>query len=195
MIEILRLPFNFDPVKLKDDLSRVPVSEWTAHFNKSTYEGDWSGTALRAPVGAVHPIQKLNPNPGEKNYRDTELLESCTYFKFVLKSFKCPLRSVRLLKLKPGSVIKEHVDYFLAFEEGEARIHIPVMTNPGLHFYLNGKRVIMNEGETWYLNFNLKHTIENKGNTDRIHLVIDCEVNEWLIGAFNSHFTSTGIKE
>jgi len=185
MIEVLKLPFTFDPVKLKNDLAKIPDGEWTAHFNKSTYEGEWSGTALRAPVGAVHPILKLNPSPGEKNYEDTSLLESCTYLKFVLTYFKCPLKSVRLLKLKPGSVIKEHVDYFLAFEEGEARIHIPVQTNPELYFYLNGSRVIMNEGETWYLNFNHKHSIENRGSTDRIHLVMDCDVNEWLIETFN----------
>ena len=180
MIDIIKLPFEFDPAKLKEDLSKIREDEWTPHFNTSTYEGDWSGVALKAPVGAVHPIQKLNPNPGIIDYADTDILERCEYFKSVLANFLCPLKSVRLLKLKPGSVIKEHTDFFLAFEEGEARIHIPVQTNPELYFYLKGERVIMNEGETWYLNFNLKHSIENHGNTDRVHLVMDCEVNNWL---------------
>ncbi len=185
MIKVLKLPFEFNPVKLKNDLSQINKDEWTAHFNKSTYEGGWSGAALCAPAGAVHPIQKLNPNPGTEDYEDTELMKRCFYITSVLNNFKCPLKSVRLLKLSYGSIIKEHVDYFLAFEEGEARIHIPVQTNPQLYFYLNDKRIIMNEGEAWYLNFNLKHRIENKGKTDRVHLVIDCKVNEWLNDLFN----------
>jgi hypothetical protein len=30
------------------------------------------------------------------------------------------------------------------------------------------------------VNVNLLHSVSNKGNTDRIHLVIDCVVNDWL---------------
>ncbi len=45
---------------------------------------------------------------------------------------------------------------------------------------LNGVRIAMQEGECWYHNFNLPHHIANRGATDRVHLVIDCEINEWL---------------
>jgi len=30
------------------------------------------------------------------------------------------------------------------------------------------------------LNLSLKHSVNNSGNTDRVHLVIDCKVNDWL---------------
>jgi hypothetical protein len=38
----------------------------------------------------------------------------------------------------------------------------------------------MNEGELWYLNVNQPHHVTNRSTTDRIHLVIDCVVNDWL---------------
>jgi hypothetical protein len=185
MVNALKLPFKFEPQKLKEDLLKIRADEWYPHFNKSDYEGEWEGVALRAPDGATHPILQLAPHPGIKEFTWTDILARCSYFKEVLNNFKCPLKSIRLLKLKPGSIIKEHADSFLAFEEGEARIHIPIQTNTDIYFYLQSRRIIMNEGETWYLNFSLKHRIENRSKMDRIHLVIDCDVNEWLSAIFD----------
>jgi hypothetical protein len=84
------------------------------------------------------------------------------------------------MKLTPGSVIKEHRDYDLAMEEGAARLHIPVQTNPGVEFMLNGLPVAMAPGECWYLRLSDPHRVANRGETDRVHLVIDCRVNDWL---------------
>src|SRR6266550_2860809 len=88
--------------------------------------------------------------------------------------------SVRLLNLKTNSLIKEHRDHELSFEKGEARLHIPVFTNPQVAFYLNNVLLTMREGECWYINANLPHRVRNKGLSDRIHLVVDCKVNDWL---------------
>lgn len=52
------------------------------------------------------------------------------------------------------------------------------------HLDLDGKRIEMAEGEAWYLNFNLYHSVRNKGTAARIHLVIDCKVNEWFRSLF-----------
>ena len=35
-------------------------------------------------------------------------------------------------------------------------------------------------GETWYVDFNLRHRVANNGATPRIHLVLDCVVNDWV---------------
>lgn len=94
--------------------------------------------------------------------------------------------SARFLNLQAGSVIKQHRDSELAFEKGEARLHFPVFTNPGVEFYCEDERIMLNEGECWYLNANLPHRVANNGNSDRIHLVIDCKVNDWLAGQITS---------
>ncbi|WP_339705616.1 aspartyl/asparaginyl beta-hydroxylase domain-containing protein [Algoriphagus aquimarinus] len=40
----------------------------------------------------------------------------------------------------------------------------------------------MKEGECWYLRLSDPHRVLNEGETDRIHLVMDLKVNDWLRG-------------
>ena len=42
------------------------------------------------------------------------------------------------------------------------------------------------EGEAWYLDLNLRHRVDNHSDTDRIHLVIDCVVNDWVRALFET---------
>ena len=88
--------------------------------------------------------------------------------------------AVRFLNLRAGAIIKQHRDMELAFEKGMARLHFPVFTNTGVEFYIENDRVILQEGECWYINANLPHRVSNNGSTDRIHLIVDCEVSDWL---------------
>lgn len=181
MIERLKLPFNFDSAAMRTDVSRFDASEWTPHFNTHYYEGDWSGIALRAAADAN---VELYPDPTATHYRATPQLERCSHIPEVLKTFECELESVRFLRLGPGATIREHRDYKLSVDDGVGRVHIPVQTNPDVEFFLNGVKVDMQEGEAWYLNFNLPHRVENRSDKPRIHLVIDCVVNDWFLNFF-----------
>lgn len=49
-----------------------------------------------------------------------------------------------------------------------------------IDFRLNGTRVVMAEGECWFLRLSDEHAVANRGDSDRIHLVIDVIVNDWL---------------
>ncbi len=174
----LKLPLSFDPKRLQADLASVLSGEFVRHFNTNYFEGDWSGVPFRSVGGSARSIY---PDPTAKDkFADTPLVERCAYVREVLAALPCPQHAVRFLRLKAGSVIKEHRDYDLGFEDGEVRLHIPVVTNPDVEFVLNQVRVIMNEGECWYLDVNLPHRVANRGATDRIHLVVDCVVNDWL---------------
>ncbi len=182
MIKSLRLPFHFDPQRLKAELALIQPGEWIDHFNQSIYEGNWSGVALRSVTGKP---MSLYPDPtATGSFSDTEILSRCAYYQSVLTAFRCPLTSVRLLRLQAGSSIRPHRDYRLGYEDGEVRLHIPVITNPAVAFFLDGERVPLAEGECWYVNVNLKHWVENQSATDRIHLVIDCVVDDWLASYF-----------
>jgi hypothetical protein len=182
MLSSYRLPLDFDPARLKADLEHIAPDEWIAHFNTSEYEGQWSGVALRSLGGRQsHIYPEVGP---DKAFAGTPLLARAPYLQEVLASFECPLHSVRLLKLAAGSSILEHSDLLLSYEEGVARIHVPVQTDERVAFFLNGERVPMREGETWYLNFSLPHRVENRSPLDRIHLVLDCKPDEWLRAKF-----------
>jgi hypothetical protein len=176
----VRLPFDFEPDLLVRDLQALTGVDWIEHFVPDNYEGDWSVIPLRGRAGATHPIMMISANPSVTAFENTPMLGACPYFREVLDSFACPLRAVRLMRLTAGSVIKEHCDGQLSAEDGTARIHIPVVTNPDVEFYLNGARVVLDAGSAWYLRLTDPHSVYNKGTSDRVHLVVDATVNGWL---------------
>jgi Aspartyl/Asparaginyl beta-hydroxylase len=191
MLSSFKLPFSFDPQPLKADLEQIAAEDWVAHFNQDYFEGEWTGVALRS-VSGQSPKQ-LYPQPRVTGpFVDTPVLERCPNIRAVLASFQCPLRSVRFLRLAAGSVIKEHRDYDLGFEEGRIRLHIPIVTNEDVNFFLDAHRMEIRAGECWYLDLSLPHWVENRGPAERIHLVIDCEVNEWLSNLLEAVLASAG---
>lgn len=163
-------------------------NKWMPHYNTADYTGNWHVLPLRTPGGhSDNPYADLFSH---KQFEHTALLKSLPETSRFLEKLACEKLSVRLLNLHAGSVIKAHRDMELAFEQGEARLHIPIFTNPEVEFYVDEDRVMMNEGDCWYINANIKHRVTNKGPADRIHLVIDCKVNEWLTKQI-----TTGIKK
>jgi quercetin dioxygenase-like cupin family protein len=176
----VRLPLCFDPAGLREDLAAVMAEHWQEHFVRQNYDGEWSAMPLRAAEGETHPIRKIYSDPGATRFVDEPLLARTPHFRALLDSLECPLRSVRLMRLAPGSEIKTHEDHDLAAEQGKARLHVPVTTGPGVEFRLNGRPVEMAPGELWYLRLSDPHGVTNRGETDRVHLVIDTQMNDWL---------------
>ena len=180
----LLLPLAFDPSRLAADTAAISGSGWIAHFVTQNYDGDWSVIPLRGPAGARHPVQMIYSDPTATAFADTPMLAACPYFRTVLETFACPLQAVRLMRLTPGSVIREHSDHDLSLEQGSVRLHIPIITNDGVVFELNRRRVILEAGSCWYLRLSDPHSVANHGETDRVHLVIDASVNDWVAAVF-----------
>jgi hypothetical protein len=176
----LRLPLSFDPARLAGDLQALSSVAWISHFVSQNYDGDWSVIPLRGKAGATHPIMMIYSDPSCREFEDTPMLAACPYYRQVLASFAAPLQAVRLMRLAPGSVIKEHADNDLSVEGGTVRFHIPVITNPYVEFYLNRERVVLEAGSCWYLRLADPHSVVNGGDTDRVHMVIDATVNDWV---------------
>ena len=140
---------------------------------------------MRGPAGATHPIRMIYSDPGCTDFADTPLLAATPYFRAVLAGFACPLQAVGLMRLASGSLIKEHTDLALAFEPGTVRIHIPVTTNAEVDFRLNGVRCTMPAGSSWYLRLSDPHSVANRGMSERVHMVIDAVVNDWVAALSN----------
>src|SRR5215203_1632417 len=159
MQNYVKFPFQFDAARLKEDLAQVAGDEWIRHFNQSNYEGNWSVASLRSNGGKT---KQIYPDPhSAEDFRDTEILERCGYVREVLETIRCEKEAVRFMLLGAGARIKEHKDYFMGFDDGVIRLHIPVITNSQVEFYLADERVPMHEGELWYLDFSQKHRVEN----------------------------------
>lgn len=182
VIKYIKLPFQFEVNKLQHETALIAGEHWQLHYQTRHYTGGWSALPLRSVNGNT---QNILVSP-EKNpvYADTAFLKQSPYLQQVLGVFQCPLKAVRLLKLDAGATIREHRDAELAYEHGEIRIHIPVVTNDLVEFIVDNERMYLKDGECWYMNFNLPHSLENKSNSARIHLVIDAVVNDWVKDLF-----------
>jgi len=181
----LRLPFEFDAARLGEDMRRFSSETWRRHFIRQNYDGDWSIIPLRAAAGETHPVRMIAAPQDTVDFVDTALMDACPYIRDdVVSVFRSRLRGVRLMRLTPGSVIKEHIDTELSFEDGSVRLHIPVITNDAVDFRLNGTRVVMEAGSCWYLRLSDPHSVTNRGAEDRVHLVIDAEADNWIAEIF-----------
>ena len=184
MKDRLRLPFAFDPEHLRQDLSKCQPSDWVEHFVKDNYEGRWHVLPLRAPAGAEHPVMMIYSDPTCDEFVDTPVLDRCPYIRALLGQFHCRLDAVRLMRLGPDSFIREHRDLDLSLEDGAVRLHVPIVTDDDVDFRLNGEPVPMRAGECWYLRLSDPHSVTNRGGRERVHLVIDARVNDWLRDLF-----------
>ena len=178
----LRLALSFDPGRLAEDLAACAASYGPITSSDRIRWRLERHTLARA--GRRHsPDQNDLFRSTAKAFEDTPLLARTPDFREVLAAFGCPLQAVRLMRLAPASVIKEHRDGDLAFEHGAVRLHIPVATNPQVEFLLNGSRVVMEPGSAWYRRLSDPHSVSNMGSADRVHLVIDAIASKWLAAA------------
>lgn len=185
LIRYIKFPIVFNVQKLQNDVEKILKKNWVNHYNTNDYSGEWSSIALLSQGGKSENINAYNSGTEKVTY--TEIIDSCNYLKEVIDGFQFEKTTVRLLRLAAGAYIKPHTDNCLGYEDGYFRIHIPIITNEDVAFILDNQRLIMNEGECWYIDANFTHSVANKGKKDRIHLVIDGIRNEWTDTLFFQH--------
>jgi hypothetical protein len=126
--------------------------------------------------------------PGMEQYQETEHLRKTPYFKQILDELACPKEVVRILFLPPGGHIKDHFDFQTSFRFGLIRLHIPILTNPDVAFIIDGERMKWHPGDLWYGDFSRVHSVKNDGQIVRVHIVMDVQINDFLLGLFPEDF-------
>jgi len=91
---------------------------------------------------------------------------------------------VMLARMAPGGVIHPHRDENPA-AKWPHKIHVPLVTNNDVTFYVAGTGYRLSEGEVVEVNNMAVHAVENAGSTDRIHLIfeyydVDQPEPDWL---------------
>jgi aspartyl/asparaginyl beta-hydroxylase len=180
-----KFPIRFDTQRMLAELKGLETSEWLEHYDKGLSNG-WVAIPLVSLDGRMGDSEAQRAGTLDQ-FKRTPYLERLPYFKEIVDGFKCPQGRVRVLKLLPGAKIGEHRDVGLevanlAFKR--VRLHIPIQTNPEAVFYVGGERFHMREGGLYYANFSKVHSVRNDGTTDRVHLVLDLQVNDWLAQFF-----------
>ena len=91
---------------------------------------------------------------------------------------------IMLARMAPGGVIKPHQDQNPA-AKWPHKIHVPLLTNPNVTFYVDGEPYHFADGEAVEVNNMGMHAVHNRGSADRIHLIfeyydLDQPEPEWL---------------
>src|SRR5664279_401419 len=180
----VRLPRTYDAGRLQQDL-QVLRDVQSAPQPGPYHTGEWTGIALHSMGGkdSVFPSAA-----GMDRYQETENLRRAPYFKYVLDDLKCPKEVVRILFLPPGGHIKDHFDFHTSFQFGLLRLHIPIVTHPDVIFIIDGQQVVMNPGELWYGDFSKVHSVKNNSQIVRVHMVIDVQINDFVLSLFPQDF-------
>jgi len=180
----VRLPLTYDVELLQRDLQALCEVQ-RAPQPGPYHKGEWTGIALYSMGGK----QSTFPSAaGTDHYQETEELQLAPYFKQILNDLRCPKEVVRILFLPPGGHIKDHFDFHTSFQFGLLRLHIPIVTHPDVVFLIDGQRMVWNPGELWYGDFSKVHTVKNNSQIVRVHMVIDVQINDFVLGLFPPDF-------
>ena len=79
---------------------------------------------------------------------------------------------VMLARMAPGGIIKPHRDANPA-AKWPHKIHVPLLTNERVTFYVDGVPYTFAEGEAVEVNNMGVHAVTNEGDGDRIHLIFE----------------------
>jgi hypothetical protein len=131
----------------------------------------------------------MSPDGDENNFswkdckepKQTPLLNRMPVLKRLLEGFGFDIMASRLLRLQPGTYLHEHRDYVYLEEVPRYRLHVPIVTNPKAQIIMPGSAVHLSRGHLWKLNpKEAIHSACNFGPEARIHLMLDCYVNDKL---------------
>lgn len=167
------VPFPADAGALGRDLEFLSVRfPFTRHF-KSSGSG-WDALALVATDGDPSELRRLG------RYRDTPAMRLAPAVESLLESLRCPKLRVRFIRLHPGHLVSWHCDPSDSWDLGCARLHLPVVTDPGVRSQICHEQYFFGAGELWYGDFSFPHRILHAGTSPRVHLVIELERNTFL---------------
>jgi hypothetical protein len=186
---------TFNPSKILSKLKAASLS-YENHYSNYNSGDAWSALALRGyskdPQMIAKPSEMNDKWKAKHEGEDFHLQNTSLYCRFfpeveqVLSFLDGEIHRIRLMRLTPGGgELQRHTDQVDKDSGGRlgqlARLHFPLVTNAQVKFRAwepNGNMIEVNPkvGEIWFLDTRKPHMVLNEGATDRIHLVVDCEV-------------------
>ncbi len=154
---------------------------------------DWDEFTDRQEKFLVHSQTKTIPIIFDKNFNfdsfkihltnlfplfETEVLKIENFIRETINEEGKILRAI-LVNLPSGKSIPSHVDSGPSLVYCR-RIHIPIQTNEKCFFTVGDDKKNLKLGEIWEINNDKKmHSVDNFGDDDRVHLIVD-----WVKSSF-----------
>jgi hypothetical protein len=161
-VPFIKLPLVFDAQRLAQEAAALPPEAWARHPNG--FPGNSAARLISVDGGENDEVSG--------RMRMTPHLEASPYIRQVLASLGVVWGRSRLMRLAPGAHVPEHVDTNYHWFS-RVRLHIPVITRPGVSFFCDEQVVHMAAGEAWLFDNWRLHRVENNTPHERIHLVAD----------------------
>lgn len=161
-VPFIKLPLVFDAQRLAQEAAALPPEAWVSHPN--AFPGNTAARLITVDGGENDEVSG--------RMRMTPHLERSPYIRQVLGSLGVVWGRSRLMRLAPGAHVPEHVDTNYHWFS-RVRLHIPVVTRPGVSFHCDDQVVHMAAGEAWLFDNWRLHRVENNTPHERIHLVAD----------------------
>jgi aspartyl/asparaginyl beta-hydroxylase (cupin superfamily) len=182
-------------MRLDVDIKKVAKTDLSIKLKKviCKYDEEWNQWMLRQETFFQHRNTKSFPLfwPDENNVQNNVLnilkknknsiVWDIVENEFSLLSQKYDGIIVRAMfaNLLKGKSIDPHVDGGFLLENCH-RLHLPIITNKNIDFIIENTSHYLREG-IWYEFNNVKvHSVHNKSDFDRIHLMVDIIPNSIL---------------
>ena len=167
----MRLQFPFIQLPLVFDSEAL-----AAELIGCIRESDWRAHPQQFPGNSALPLISIDGNPDDNGLvgpmRPTPFLDRLPYLTQVLASFGAVLGRTRLMRLSGQAEVTAHIDQAYYWAE-RMRVHVPIVTQPGVKFYCGDSVINMAAGECWIFDTWRLHRVFNEGDAMRIHLVAD----------------------
>ena len=154
--------------------------QWTNVYSEY-HTGGWQTLSLMNRTSKPTDTLIENCEPVE-----TSLLERMPETRALLRGLGFRYLFARLAKLEVNAFIYEHRDYQELRNERLLRLHIPVITNPFSSLVVDRTRIHLALGYIWKLNPIHRHAAANFGKESRIHIILDCYIDEALEALLNA---------
>jgi hypothetical protein len=176
----IKLPLTFDAEKILDEIRTIGLKDFIYY----------DSVPLRAPAHVIDPSLPFPPPADDyadgswTDWLDSKLLNHSEELLNLVDTFRTHTKVtlVRILRLAPGAVVKEHTDPTLGLEVHKSviRLTVPIQADEGVKFFLNGALVPMKPGECWYMRLTDPHQVINESSKERINISIDMIPNDWV---------------
>jgi len=161
-----------DSAALIENVLAQDPEAWAAQqYRQNAYEVHNQTESLVMIFCNGWPEMQVTKEPAWDALKDTAV----PLMKDIIDRFYPPGGSViraMAAKLKAGGVIAPHRDSHPSFSHSH-RIHIPITTNPGVRFMINGRPHRFEVGRAYEINNQRNHSLLNGGAEDRITFIFD----------------------
>ncbi len=169
-INFLSLESGIDVSSIRQKLAQFSEQKWQESGREKLYEPHRDTQALLL----IHDDDFRHFKPSLLPLFETFRSDLEPLFQRFPEFYKSQGYFVRALfaRLRAGGAIAPHVDRVPSLLNCH-RVHLPITSNRDVWFSVGGESINMRVGDLTEINNATVHTVENKSDEDRIHLIID----------------------